>query len=202
MSKHRLASRRLACLLAGFSMFLFCLDAAAEEQSTSTGSFAARALHLGGGIDFSLTSETIAEQSSALSISLGLDGRLSYFLMDGLALSAIPSFRVNSGEQSTSLIVGASVGLSYYLDLGLLAPFARAQGGLLFGRASQDEEQSDLKGFLYGGGLGVAIPLFATVVELSADYQGTGLSVENAESSLDAQRHALLAGVAVHMVFY
>jgi len=172
-------------------------SALAEDAPTN---FGAGALHVGGGVELSVSQEQIDGDEAPVAIFFGLDAEVGYFPIDGLKLSGVPSFTVSSQGEATSVLVGVGLAVSYYLDLGPAAPFARAEGGLLFGRQSDGEAQSDLKGFDFGGGLGLAIPLWSNVIELSVEYQGRGLSLERADSSADGSRHGLFVGLGYALV--
>ena len=176
---------------------------AAAEEEVERSPYGASAIHTGGSVLFNYSKATVDGESSDAIIDFSLDGEIGYFLIDGLKVSGVPFFTVTAQGEVKDLVVGAAVGLSYYLELGSIAPFVRARGGMMLGaRNNEQTGNEDLKGFVYGGGLGLSTPLNLTnIVELGVDYLGTSLTVDGDRGSLDGSRDAMVVHIGYLMVF-
>ncbi len=171
------------------------------ESAQRLDPYAAQALHLGGAARLQVSQESIDGVDAETLVVFGFEGEAGYVLVDGLKLSGMPSFTVSAQGDVTMLMVGAALGLTYYLDCGGWAPFVRAQGGVVFGHRVQGDVTARLKGFGAGAGLGLSLALTGALVEVGADYQGTFFDQESTGLRYDVDKHALLIRVAYVLVF-
>lgn len=183
--------------------------------------FAQSALHLGGGIEFSWSQTSVDRGGESNAVNFTLEADIGYFLIDGLKLSGVPFLTVTERNEALSFLVGAALGVGYYYDVGPVALFARGRGGMLFGQLINERtadtsgtgtdgtnrqlatalvfsdavtttEEGDVKGFVYGGGIGVALPIGNTILETAVEYVGSSVTVEGDFGSVDGTQNGIL----------